>query len=236
MRKPILEIAGVTFRYEDMVMSFDLTVEPGEFVAVMGPSGAGKSTLLSLIAGFEEPLSGRIVWAGQDITTLQPAERPLSILFQDNNLFAHLDVYTNVALGLLPSAKLGNSDQGLVREALKRVGLEGFEDRLPGELSGGERQRAALARMLVRRKPLLLLDEPFAALGPALKKEMIRLVRELQSEHKFTILLVTHEPEDARAAASHTAFIHQGRILAKRKTAELFKSRDIPELREYLGD
>jgi thiamine transport system ATP-binding protein len=201
----------------------------------MGPSGAGKSTLLSLIAGFEQPLSGRILWAGEDITGLKPADRPLSVLFQDNNLFAHLDVQTNAALGLSPSAKLNPEETELVREALKRVGLAGFEARLPGELSGGERQRAALARMLVRRKPLLLLDEPFAALGPAMKKEMIALVQDLQNEHGFTILLVTHEPADAMAAASHTAFIHKGRILAKRKTVELFKARDIPELRAYLG-
>ena len=236
MKKPVLQVSGVTFRYEDMLMAFDLMVEPGELVAVMGPSGSGKSTLLSLIAGFEKPLSGHIGWAGQDITSLPPAERPLSILFQENNLFAHLDVYTNVALGLSPSARLGAKDQGLVRKALMRVGLEGFEGRLPGELSGGERQRAALARMLVRRKPLLLLDEPFAALGPALKKEMIVLVQELKTEHGFTILLVTHDPADAKAAASHTAFIHEGRILAKRKTGELFRSRDIPELLDYLGE
>jgi thiamine transport system ATP-binding protein len=235
MKEAILQVAGVTFRYEDMHMAFDLAVAAGEFVAVMGPSGAGKSTLLSLIAGFEQPLSGRILWAGEDITGLKPADRPLSVLFQDNNLFAHLDVQTNAALGLSPSAKLNPEETELVREALKRVGLAGFEARLPGELSGGERQRAALARMLVRRKPLLLLDEPFAALGPAMKKEMIALVQDLQNEHGFTILLVTHEPADAMAAASHTAFIHNGRILAKRKTDELFKARDIPELRAYLG-
>jgi thiamine transport system ATP-binding protein len=234
--KPILKVEGVTFRYEDMLMAFDLAVEPGEFLAVMGPSGAGKSTLLSLIAGFEKPLEGQVLWEGLDITQLAPAERPLSILFQENNLFAHLDVYTNAALGISPSAKLQAEDRTRVMKALARVGLGDMEARLPGELSGGERQRAALARMLVRRKPLLLLDEPFAALGPALKKEMIGLVRELHREQGFTILLVTHEPADAKAAASHTAFIHEGKILAKRRTPELFKSRDIPELLDYLGE
>jgi thiamine transport system ATP-binding protein len=236
MSKPILQLEQVTFRYEDMLMSFDLVVEPGEFLAVMGPSGAGKSTLLSLIAGFERPLSGRILWERRDITQLSPPERPVSILFQENNLFAHLNVFTNVALGISPSARLDPKEVLLVREALERVGLKGFEERLPGELSGGERQRAAIARMLVRRKPLLLLDEPFAALGPAMKKGMIRLIQEIREEQGFTILLVTHDPDDARAAASHTAFIHEGRILAKRKTKELFKSQDIPELVDYLGE
>jgi thiamine transport system ATP-binding protein len=236
MTNAVLQIVALTFRYEDMQMCFDLDVERGEFVAVMGPSGAGKSTLLSLIAGFEKPLAGRVVWEGTDISTWRPADRPLSILFQDNNLFAHLDVFTNVALGISPSAKLNDEQRKVVATAIGRVGLTSYAARLPGELSGGERQRAALARILVRRKPLLLLDEPFAALGPALKKEMIELVKELQVELDLTILLVTHDPLDAKVAASHTAFIHRGRILAKRKTEELFKSRDIPALRDYLGE
>jgi thiamine transport system ATP-binding protein len=236
MSKPVLQLAGVTFRYEDMRMVFDLAVERGELLAVMGPSGAGKSTLLALIAGFEAPVEGSITWAGQDVTRLPPAKRPLSILFQDNNLFAHLDIFTNVAFGISPSLRLGEEDRGKVKKALHRVGLQGFEKRLPGELSGGERQRAALARTLVQRKPLLLLDEPFAALGPSMKREMIRLVKDLKAEHGFTILLVTHDPADAKAAATHTAFVHEGRILAKRPTDELFKSRDIPELLDYLGE
>lgn len=235
MKDPLLRISGLTFRYEDMLMLFDLEVGKGEFVAVMGPSGSGKSTLLSLIAGFETPLSGEIRWAGEDIKSLPPAERPLSILFQDNNLFAHLSIFTNVALGISPSAKLTLEDRRRVSEALARVGLEGLEKRLPGELSGGERQRAALARMLVRRKPLLLLDEPFAALGPGLKKDMIALIQDLRREHGFTILLVTHDPDDAKAAADQTAFLHEGRILTKRPTEELFRATDIPELKEYLG-
>ena len=230
-----LEIRAVTFRYEDMMMRFDLTVDEEEFIAIMGPSGAGKSTLLQLIAGFEQPLQGEIRWRGQDITRLLPADRPLSIMFQENNLFAHLDVFTNVALGLSPSLTLSREQRQEAEGALRRVGLEGFGERLPGELSGGERQRVALARTLVRKKPLLLLDEPFAALGPAMKKDMTELIKELQKERNLTILLVTHEPMDAQAAASHTAFVHDGRILTKRRSEELFKSTDIQELRDYLG-
>jgi thiamine transport system ATP-binding protein len=230
-----LEVKAVAFRYEDMAMEFDLAVDAGEFLALMGPSGSGKSTLLSLIAGFETPERGEILWKGREIGGLKPAERPLSIMFQDNNLFAHLNVRTNVALGIEPSAQLGAEDERRVAAALARVGLEGFALRLPGELSGGERQRVALARMLVRRKPLLLLDEPFAALGPGLKKEMIALLKEIRRENGFTILLVTHDPNDARAAAEQTAFMHEGRILAKRPTEEMFAARDIPELSDYLG-
>ncbi|MGH6874108.1 MAG: ATP-binding cassette domain-containing protein, partial [Aestuariivirgaceae bacterium] len=184
----------------------------------------------------EQPLGGEILWRGGNIIRLPPAERPLSIMFQENNLFAHLDVCANVALGLSPSLTLSHAHRQEVEGALQRVGLEGFGDRLPGELSGGERQRVALARTLVRKKPLLLLDEPFAALGPAMKKDMVKLMKELQKERNLTILLVTHEPADARAAASHTAFVHEGRILAMRRSEELFKSKDIPELAAYLGD
>jgi thiamine transport system ATP-binding protein len=230
-----LELRAVTFRYEDMMMCFDLIVDEEEFVAIMGPSGAGKSTLLQLIAGFEQPLKGEIRWRDRDITQLPPSERPLSIMFQENNLFAHLDVFTNVALGLSPSLKLSREQRQETEGALRRVGLDGFGNRLPGELSGGERQRVALARTLVRKRPLLLLDEPFAALGPAMKKDMTTLMKELQKERKLTVLLVTHEPTDAQAAASHTAFVHDGRVLAKRRSEALFKSTDIPELREYLG-
>jgi thiamine transport system ATP-binding protein len=230
-----LEIRAVTFRYEDMMMRFDLTVNEEEFIALMGPSGAGKSTLLQLIAGFEQPLQGEIRWRGKNITRLPPAERPLSIMFQENNLFAHLHVFANVALGLSPSLTLSREQRQEAEGALRRVGLEGFGERLPGELSGGERQRVALARTLVRKKPLLLLDEPFAALGPAMKKNMTELMKDLQKERNLTILLVTHEPMDAQAAATHTAFMHEGRILAKRRSVELFKSTDIPELSDYLG-
>ena len=113
--------------------------------------------------------------------------------------------------------------------------MTGLERRLPAELSGGERQRVGLARCLVRQRPLLLLDEPFAALGPALRREMLLLVKDLHEEHDLTVLLVTHQPGDAELAADHTAFLDGGRIVAKRPTKELFRSRDVPGLAAYLG-
>jgi thiamine transport system ATP-binding protein len=119
---------------------------------------------------------------------------------------------------------------------LQRVGLSEFRHRKPGEVSGGERQRIAIARALVREKPVMLLDEPFAALGPALRRDMLDLVKEVQRERGLTVLMVSHQPEDARYAASHTAFVDQGRILAMRQTRQFFASRDLPELSDYLGD
>jgi thiamine transport system ATP-binding protein len=231
----MIDLEGVEFRFENMEMRFDLQVAPEEFLAVIGPSGAGKSTLLNLIAGFEHPLRGRIILNGIDMTNAPPEARPVSMIFQDHNSFAHLDVWTNVALGIAPNLKLKVEHKSQVENALARVGLADFSRRKPGELSGGERQRIAIARALVRDKPILLLDEPFTALGPALRRDMLDLIRSIKAERHLTVVLVSHEPNDARYAASHTAFLSEGRIVAKRPTNSLFAARDLSELSAYLG-
>jgi thiamine transport system ATP-binding protein len=213
-----IELEHVRFRYEDMDMTFDLAVPAGELTALIGPSGSGKTTILNLIAGFEVAVSGAIRIDGLDVGALPAAARPVTMVFQDHNVFAHLDVATNVGLGISPALRLTPSDRDRVAAALARVGLEDFGRRLPGQLSGGERQRVALARCLVRDRPVLLLDEPFAALGPALRREMLDLIADIHSERAMTVLLVTHQPEDARRIAARTAFVHDGRILAVRPT------------------
>jgi thiamine transport system ATP-binding protein len=205
-----LELDHVRFHYEDMDMAFDLAVPAGALTALIGPSGAGKTTILNLIAGFERAASGAIRIDGRDVSALPAAMRPVTMVFQEHNLFAHLDVATNVGLGISPALRLKPADRDRVAAALARVGLEGFEQRLPGQLSGGERQRVALARCLVRDRPVLLLDEPFAALGPALRREMLDLIADIHRERAMTVLLVTHQPDDARRIASHTAFVHAG--------------------------
>jgi len=231
-----IDLEAVAFRYEDMQMRFDLHVEDGECLAVIGPSGAGKSTLLALIAGFERADSGRIRIGGQDVTHQHPSVRPVTMLFQDHNLFAHLDVAANVGLGIHPGLKLTAADRTRVEAALAQVGLAGLAERLPAQLSGGERQRVALARSLVRDRPVLLLDEPFAALGPALRREMLDLVRALQADRKLTVLLVSHQPEDALYAAARTAFVHGGHVLEVGATRALLNGAAGPELRAYLGE
>jgi len=215
-------------------MQFDLTVERGAFMSIIGPSGAGKSTLLSLVGGFERPASGRILVEGYDITALAPADRPCTTLFQDHNLFAHLSVERNVALGIDPNLRLTDAQQAEVRQSLADVGLAGMEHRLPGQLSGGERQRAAIARCLVRHRPILLLDEPFAAVGPGLRREMLDLVRALQTRLGLTVLMVTHDPGDARHAGGSTAFVHAGRVVLVDETQRVLASA-MPEVRAYLG-
>lgn len=230
-----IDLKGLTFRYENMEMSFTLAIDTGACFALIGPSGAGKTTLLSLIAGFEAPLSGRVLIGGEDVTGLAPSDRPVTMLFQEHNLFAHLSAADNVGLGIRPGLRLGEGDHRRVREALARVGLAGLEGRLPRQLSGGERQRVALARSLVRDRPVLLLDEPFAALGPALRFEMLDLVDELRRAAGLTVVLVSHQPEDARRIAGRAAFVHAGRILAEGPVPALFDNPPTPELTAYLG-
>ena len=229
-----LEIEGLAFTYEDLMMRFDLSVEAGECVGIVGPSGAGKSTLLSLIGGFEKSIGGSIRVDGIDITRLPPAERPVTTLFQDFNLFPHLTVADNVGLGRNPGLKLNAADREQVAWALHEVGLDGFEARLPGQLSGGERQRVALARSLIRHRPLLLLDEPFAALGPALRAEMLELTDQLRKAQGLTVLLVTHDPHEAARIATRTAFIADGRVVLFRLTRAVLDSDNVA-VRNYLG-
>ena len=231
----MIKLENVGFRYEDMVMNFDLQVAKGELVGIIGPSGAGKSTLLSLIAGFDLPVSGRISIAGVDMEGVAPDQRPVSMIFQDHNSFAHLDVWTNVALGISPDLKLDPQQRERVDEALARVGLSDFKARKSTELSGGERQRIAIARALVRDKPVLLLDEPFTALGPALRRDMLDLIREIQKERKLTVLMVTHQPEDAKYAASRIAFVQNGRIAHVLPTKQFFAASAPAEIGDYLA-
>ncbi len=231
----MIKLENVGFRYEDMVMNFDLQAAKGELVGIIGPSGAGKSTLLSLIAGFDLPISGRISIASVNMEGILPDQRPVSMIFQDHNSFAHLDVWTNVALGISPELKLDPQQRERVDTALARVGLSDFRARKPTELSGGERQRIAIARALVRDKPVLLLDEPFTALGPALRRDMLDLIKEIQIEKQLTVLMVTHQPEDAKYAASKIAFVQDGRITNVLPTRQFFADKAPAGIRAYLA-
>jgi thiamine transport system ATP-binding protein len=230
----MITLDAVQFRYEAMLMNFDLKVARGEFMGIIGPSGAGKSTLLSLIAGFETPLSGTLKIAGIDMANTPPAARAVSMIFQDNNSFAHLNVWTNVALGISPRLKLDDAQRKRVDSALERVGLTTYKLRRPTELSGGEKQRIAIARALVRDKPILLLDEPFTALGPALRREMLDLIGGIQKERGLTVLMVTHQPEDTRYAVSKIAFVDTGRVTHILSTEAFFASDAPRDISAYL--
>ena len=200
-------------------MTFDLQVAAGERIAIVGPSGAGKSTLLNLIAGFVLPTQGNIWLNGENHTHSAPYERPVSMLFQENNLFPHLTVQQNLALGLKTSLKLTALEQDQIERVADAVGLTSFLSRLPISLSGGQKQRVALARCLLRDKPILLLDEPFSALDPELRLDMLNLIDELCHSKNLTLLLVTHQPSELMGKVDRMFRIENGRISQQEKCA-----------------
>ena len=208
----MLKLNDVTWLYQHLPMRFTLSVERGERIAVLGPSGAGKSTLLNLIAGFLPPASGSLLIDGEKHNATPPAQRPVSMLFQENNLFNHLTVRQNIGLGIHPGLKLNREQRAQVTAIAGQMGMDTLLDRLPGELSGGQRQRAALSRCLVRQQPVLLLDEPFSALDPALRQEMLTLVADVCQRQQLTLLMVSHSVEDAARIAPRSIVVAEGRI------------------------
>lgn len=229
----MLTLQNVHYYYHRDRFEFELEVEQGSIVALMGPSGAGKSTLLALLAGFIAPHSGEMFADGKRLNTLTPAQRPFSMLFQEHNLFAHLSVRDNIALGLHPGLKLTAEQRLQVEQAAAQVGIAAYLDRLPEQLSGGQRQRVALARCFVQPNPIWLLDEPFSALDPVLREEMLALVKQLATERNITVLMVTHHLSDARAIASHFAFVDQGRVAAQGVMDSVNTPHHHPELVEF---
>lgn len=230
----MLRLDRLILSQDDFRLAADLTIDAGTMVAILGPSGAGKSTLLAAIAGFVTPASGRVLWQGRDITQAPPGARPVSILFQDQNLFPHLTVAENVGLGIRPDLRLSAPDRARVSAALDRTGLSGHDDRLPASLSGGQQSRVALARVLLRARPVMLLDEPFAALGPALKATMLDLVAEIATENAATVLMVSHDPGDALRFAPMTVLVAEGAAHPPVPTAQLLDNPP-PALAAYLG-
>lgn len=228
----MLTLEDLTIEQGDFRLAADWSVPEGSVTAIVGPSGGGKSTLLSMIGGYFASTSGRVFWNQTDISALPPGKRPVSTLFQDNNLFPHLTVAQNGGLALKPDLRLGAKEKRRVEAALAEVGLGGFGARKPGTLSGGQASRAALARVLLQRRPLILLDEPFSALGPAMRREMLVLVAEKLKGR--TVLMVTHDPEDAKQIADLLVMVDGGLAQAPVATAEAFDSPG-PALAAYLG-
>jgi putative ABC transport system ATP-binding protein len=217
-----------------------LSVEPGSLVAVMGPSGSGKSTLLTIAGSLEDPTSGQVLVGGSSLASMSRNDkarlrrRSIGFVFQDFNLLPGLTAVENVSLPLELDGLSARKASAVGRNALEELGLGDRATHYPDQLSGGERQRVAIARCLVRRRPILLLDEPFAALGPAMRQEMLDLVDALRRESGLTILMVTHDPADAARIATRTAFIAAGNVIRVDETARLLASTD-PAIRAYLG-
>ena len=230
----MLRLDHVTLSGPGFSLTADFSVDPGQRIAIIGPSGVGKSSLLMAIAGLFTPKSGKISWAGQDLGPLPPALRPVSILFQDQNLFPHLTLAQNLGLALSPRLRLDAAQHQQVDQVLTRLGLAGLASRLPGQLSGGQQGRAALGRVLLQNRPILLLDEPFAALGPALKSDLLDLVRDLTAATQTLTMLVSHDPADAKRFAQNTILLAEGRAMAPVETQTLFANPPAA-LQRYLG-
>lgn len=230
----MLQLNDVFYSYQNCEFHFDLAVSQGDIVAVLGASGSGKSTLLSLISGFIEPQQGQIKINSQSQLGLSPHLRPLAILFQEFNLFSHLTVTDNIALGLHPGLKLTETQHQQVVDASKQVGLTHYLQRLPQQLSGGQKQRVALARCFVQNRPLWLLDEPFSAQDPVLRHEMLCLVKKIAKAHNITVLMVSHNIEDAQAIASHFIFIEAGKISDSGRIKDLKSEHHSQALQRFM--
>ena len=176
----------------------DFVVKKGDHLALFGPSGTGKSTVLLGISGFLPITEGELLFKNKTLSSLEPKDRPIDILFQENNLFPHISVAQNVVLGLGASARMTTQNKELVYKILKKVNLFEEKDRLPENISGGQRSRVAIARSLLRKKPILLLDEPFSALDFVLKSDILKLLISIAKKDKLSIFLVSHDPRDIR--------------------------------------
>jgi thiamine transport system ATP-binding protein len=209
----MIELNQVNYHYDDFKIDFDVKITTKERVVVVGPSGSGKTTLLNLIAGFLLPNSGKVILNHQDFTKILPNKRPVSMLFQHNNLFSHLTVKQNVGLGIKPSLKLSTSEKQQVNDILANVGLDNLGDRYPDKLSGGQYQRVALARCLIQHRPILLLDEPFSALDQALRFEMLALVDKICDEFGLTLMMVSHYLDDTLNYFSRCLVVNKGNTI-----------------------
>jgi putative spermidine/putrescine transport system ATP-binding protein len=209
-----VSVEGIRKSYGDVVAvdTVDLTVGDGEFFTLLGPSGSGKTTTLRIIAGFEHPDAGRVTLGGEDITNEPPYSRDVNTVFQDYALFPHMTVADNVGYGLKVKGVSRAERKRQVEEVLRMVRLDGYGERKPIQLSGGQRQRVALARSIVNRPKVLLLDEPLGALDLKLRQEMQVFLKSLQRELGMTFLYVTHDQEEALTMSDHVAVFNEGKI------------------------
>lgn len=231
-----VELKGVLKGWEDFKLTVDhLEARDGEFLTLLGPSGCGKTTTLRIIAGFEKPERGGILFDGKRVNDLPPYERGIGIVFQDYALFPHMTVFKNIAFGLemkrLPKAEI----ERRVRWALELVGLEGLENRYPEQLSGGQQQRVALARALVVEPDVLLLDEPLSNLDAKIRERLRGEIKRIQRELGITTVYVTHDQEEAMAVSDRIAVMNVGRVEQVGKPLELYYRPRTEFVARFLG-
>ncbi len=232
-----IRLIGLTKRFDDVVAvdAISLDIDRGHFFALLGPSGCGKTTTLRMIGGFEEPTEGRIELGGVDVAPLPPYKRDVNTVFQSYALFPHLSIFENVAFGLRRRGVKGGDLRQRVIESLELVGLAGLEKRKPRQLSGGQQQRIALARALVNRPRVLLLDEPLGALDLKLRKEMQLELKRIQHEVGITFVHVTHDQEEAMTMADRIVIMNGGHIEQLGAPSELYEHPRTAFVAGFLG-
>ncbi|PRI11086.1 ABC transporter ATP-binding protein [Leucobacter massiliensis] len=232
-----VSVQGVHKQFGDLVAvkDLDIDIRAGEFFSMLGPSGSGKTTVLRMIAGFEEPTAGRILLHGQDVTRAAPFDRQVNTVFQDYALFPHLSIAENVAYGLKVRG-VGKAERArLVAEALEQVQLAHAAERRPSQLSGGQRQRIALARALILRPKVLLLDEPLGALDKQLREQMQFELKQIQREVGITFVFVTHDQEEALTLSDRVAVFNDGKIEQVGTPREVYEFPDTEFVARFLG-
>lgn len=230
-------LSSVTKAFGDFiaVRDLDLTVAPGEFLSMLGPSGSGKTTVLRMIAGFEDVTSGSIHLSGKDVTRATPNMRPVNTVFQDYALFPHMTIAENVGYGLKVRGQNKTDRMQMVRTSLEQVRLDHVADRLPHQLSGGQRQRIALARALILRPQVLLLDEPLGALDKQLREQMQIELKQIQREVGITFIFVTHDQEEALTLSDRVAVFNNGRIEQIGSAREVYEFPQTEFVAKFLG-
>ncbi len=209
----MLSIDNLSLSLGNNQYCFNLEASPERISAILGKSGSGKSTLLNLIAGFLKPDAGKLSWKNESLLGTPANRRPVTTLFQQHNLFAHLSVKQNIGLGIEPNLKLTSNDYQNIDHVLEEVDMPDYANNIAGTLSGGEQQRVALARCLLREQPILLLDEPFSALDESTRHEMISLTKKVIEAHDLCVVLVTHNMEDARMLNAIEYQLFEGQLI-----------------------
>jgi spermidine/putrescine transport system ATP-binding protein len=234
----LLELKSISKRYGEVqaVRDMSLTLRRGEFISLLGPSGCGKTTTLRVIAGFEHPDTGSAEIDGDDILRVPPNQRPVNTVFQSYALFAHLNVFDNVAFGLREHKRPRTQITRAVGEALDLIRMRGYEQRKPSELSGGQQQRVALARAIVNEPRLLLLDEPLGALDLKLRRVMQFELKAIQRRLGMTFLYVTHDQEEAFAMSDRIAVMEKGRIVQLGSPEEIYERPCSTYVADFVGD